>query len=311
MDRFAANTLRTVGIILTAGFVVIVGLALVLLSMCAAAPGFGGGGSHPEKAAPFIAGAIATLIIGIWVIALLARGIHRYSSEEYWPTPPDVRYSGFPAPQAVPTTAPRPAPPSDLHTDQLRDVPSAQLPPPRPIDVTTHLSPASRAAIRQLAIAVAIKIAAEVVVALSGWQWTLRSRLPQDHVFRFSFLAWGLAAIAPNLVLLFALLRRPGPRAFAYALVIPALHVFFGFFGHSATLFVLFSRSAHGMHPVLSLFTLLPWFIDILILYLAWKAIRLTGIHPNPARLIIASVVIFLYTCLLPVLFGFLIYFHR
>jgi len=52
--------------------------------------------------------------------------------------------------------------------------------------------------------------------------------------------------------------------------------------------------------------TLFPWLLDILILHLAWKAIRLTGIQPNSTRLIVASVVIFLYTCLLPAIVGLL-----
>ena len=50
------------------------------------------------------------------------------------------------------------------------------------------------------------------------------------------------------------------------------------------------------------LFSIAPWILDIVILYLAWKAIRQSGIHPNPARLIVASAVILVYTSLLPAL---------
>jgi hypothetical protein len=44
---------------------------------------------------------------------------------------------------------------------------------------------------------------------------------------------------------------------------------------------------------------------------LAWKAIRLTGILPNPARIIAAAVVIFFYYTLLPALLLSLAYVNR
>jgi hypothetical protein len=50
------------------------------------------------------------------------------------------------------------------------------------------------------------------------------------------------------------------------------------------------------------LFSLVPWVLDILIFYLAWKAIRLSRIFPNPARLLVAAVVIFFYNFLMPIL---------
>jgi hypothetical protein len=176
----------------------------------------------------------------------------------------------------------------------------------RPIDVR-HLSPSSRSAIQQLAYAITAKIAAEIALGIVGWNGALGvPRGAPFPVYRFAFIAWGLAAIAPHLVLLYALARRPGPRAFAYSLVIPSLHLLFGIFGHSA--FLAFAlRTGQIATPLLSI---VPLFLDVLILYLAWKAIRLTGIEPNPTRLIVASVVILLYTSLLPVLAVFLRYWH-
>jgi hypothetical protein len=188
----------------------------------------------------------------------------------------------------------------------------------RPIDVR-HLSPASRTAIAQLAYAILAKIAAEVLLGIVGWYnagWynagsynagrygtipILRAPFP---VYRFGFMAWGLAAIAPHLVLLYALARRPGPRAFAYSLVIPSLQLLFGIFGHSAFL-VYILRAGQSTTPLL---TIIPLLLDVLILYLAWKAIRLTGIEPSPTRLVVASAVILLYTSLMPVLVMFLQY---
>jgi hypothetical protein len=54
---------------------------------------------------------------------------------------------------------------------------------------------------------------------------------------------------------------------------------------------------------------MIPWALHVLIFYLAWKAIRLTGILPNPARIILAAVVVFLYYSLLPALLILVNYF--
>ncbi|MGA8442612.1 MAG: hypothetical protein WB762_18770 [Candidatus Sulfotelmatobacter sp.] len=63
------------------------------------------------------------------------------------------------------------------------------------------------------------------------------------------------------------------------------MHILFGLIGHSAFLaFVL--RPGQIAAPLLSI---IPWILDILILYLAWKAIRQTGIEPDPPRLIVAA----------------------
>jgi hypothetical protein len=115
------------------------------------------------------------------------------------------------------------------------------------------------------------------------------------------------ASNAPYLVLLFSLLRRPGRRAFAYALAIPSILIFFGVFGSSALIFYLLQRT-HSATPLL---IVIPWALHVLIFYLAWKAIRLTGILPNPARIILAAIVTFLYYSLLPPLLIFLQYYPR
>ena len=76
MERWAANTLRTLAIILMAGLVLVVSLFLVLLSMCAAGGGVGAG-NHPAQAMPFLVGAGLVMILGVFTIARLARGIFR------------------------------------------------------------------------------------------------------------------------------------------------------------------------------------------------------------------------------------------
>ena len=59
------------------------------------------------------------------------------------------------------------------------------------------------------------------------------------------------------------------------------------------------------------LLSAIPWILDVLIFYLAWKAVRLTGIEPTPARLILSAVDIFLYSISLPVIFLLLNAFWR
>ncbi|HXW99604.1 MAG TPA: hypothetical protein VEJ00_00205 [Candidatus Acidoferrales bacterium] len=285
MDRIAANTLRTLGIVLISAFVIGASLILLLLALCLGAMSNGGGSSSDSQMFLACILIIALLIVlGVFSIARLAKGIVR--GEPEYPAPLTI----FPKPAttvAVPSPAfpPSPGPPAAAA--------------PRTIDVAAHFSPASRAAIHQVVLAISTKLAVETLIVLIGWTHVYGRPAPFP-VYRYSFLAWGLAAAAPLIVLIYALLRHPGPRAFAYSLVIPALHIFFGTFGHSATIFILF-RANPAIPPVISLFALLPWLLDFLILYLAWKAIRLTGIQPSPTRLIVATVVIFFYTSVLPI----------
>lgn len=335
MDRFANNTLRTLGIILTSIFVILGCLVLLLLALCfGLIANIGGSGHVDEKTMTLAIGAFAAAVVlvvgGVAVVSKLSKGIVRegalQTSTPYSLIPPPQPASkpSLPAPLSdeakldhalasleakvrSPEPPPKIAPTEKVEPPkQPQPLPDVMLvhstrdvPPPRPVDID-HLSPASRTAIRQLAYAIVAKVAAEVALGLVGWFGALGVprfvRVPFP-VYRFGFVAWGLAAIAPLLVLLYALSRRPGPRAFAYALVIPSLHLVFGIFGHSALLAFILRAGQMGT-PLLSLAELL---LDILILYLAWKAIRQTGIEPNPARLIVASVVIFLYTSFLPI----------
>src|SRR5438445_5074168 len=76
MERWAANTLRTLGIILMAGFVLVGSLLLLLLSMCAANGDFGGN-KHPEQVVPYLIATGLVLVLGCLVIVRLARGIFR------------------------------------------------------------------------------------------------------------------------------------------------------------------------------------------------------------------------------------------
>ena len=279
MDRFTSNTLRTLGIVAISIFVIVGCLLLLLLALCAGMLGAAGNPAHhdPQTTKLFYGSIVAAailVIIGVLSIAKLAKGIVREST-------------ALPAPQ--PESQSLPLAPSVAH------------------DVAAHLSPASRSAIHTLVLALAAQIAAQVAVGVLGWQWALQSPIASFRPSVPIALVSGVASNLPYLVLLFSLLSNPSRRTFAYSLVIPSLLILFGTFGNSASIFF-FLRFAHS--PA-SFLLLIPWALHIFILYLAWKAIRLTGIFPNPARLIVAAIVVVIYYSLLPVLLVALNYLRR
>ena len=279
MDRFASNTFRTLGIVAISICVIVGCLLLLLLALCAGMLGAAGNPAHhdPQTTKLFYGSIVAAailVIIGVLTIAKLAKGIVREST-------------ALPAPQ--PESQSLPLAPSVAH------------------DVAAHLSPASRSAIHTLVLALAAQIAAQVAVGVLGWQWALQSPIASFRPSVPIALVSGVASNLPYLVLLFSLLSNPSRRTFAYSLVIPSLLILFGTFGNSASIFF-FLRFAHS--PA-SFLLLIPWALHIFILYLAWKAIRLTGIFPNPARLIVAAIVVVIYYSLLPVLLVALNYLRR
>jgi hypothetical protein len=279
MDRFASNTFRTLGIVAISICVIVGCLLLLLLALCAGMLGAAGNPAHhdPQTTKLFYGSILAAailVIIGVLSIAKLAKGIVREST-------------ALPAPQAESQSLP--LAPSVTH------------------DVAAHLSPASRSAIHTLVLALAAQIAAQVAVGVLGWQWALQSPIASFRPSVPIALVSGVASNLPYLVLLFSLLSNPSRRTFAYSLVIPSLLSLFGTFGNSASIFF-FLRFAHS--PA-SFLLLIPWALHIFILYLAWKAIRLTGIFPNPARLIVAAIVVVIYYSLLPVLLVALNYLRR
>jgi hypothetical protein len=306
------NALATIFFSLIA---ILASLVFIVSSLCAFSSSVG----TAEDRHFFMQCAVAALIIALastWKVVTLNRKPARRILRELDPLVPPYSI-------APPGTAPSASEPAATHSSSTPSskvprvsqpgvappyVPRELIQPRRLPDVAAHLSPASQTAIQQLALAIAATIAARVALALVGWYglgWyglgshvSLGARAPFP-LFRFGFVAWGLAALAPSLILLYTLARRPGPSAFAFSLVIPALHALFGVFGPSALL-VLILPSSQGASPLLSI---IPWILDVLILCLAWRAIRLTGIHPDLKHLITALVVILLYSKLLPILF--------
>jgi hypothetical protein len=259
MERWAANTLRTLGIILTSGFVLITSLLLLLLSMCAAQGGFGGT-KHPEQVAPYLIAAVAVLVIGIWFIAWLARGIFRSVAV------PELSAAGIPS-SGISSTAPEAKP-----------------------SIPLHLSPMGRKSIERLVLA----LGAQIVLSAIAWIFN------QLHFWRapraFAPHNWTLILLGPFIlyhipyaILIYVLLKRPDRRAFAYSLAVPAVLI----------LQAVFSLGVVGYYyihePRGFLLLVLPWTIHIVILVLAYQAIQQVGLHPEPSSLIVAAVAAFFF----------------
>ena len=272
MERWAANTLRTLGIILTAGFVLVTSLILLLLSMCAAQSY--GGASHPDAAVPYILGALVVAIGGVWLIVWLARGIFR--SMKVLEPSPDGTLSITEVAATVPDLTP----------------------------VPLHLSPSSRKAIDRLVLALGTQIFLSAV-ALTFNQLHFWSG---PRIFApFPLRNWGLVLFGPFVlyhlpyaVLIYALLKRPDRRAFTYSLAVPAILIMQSLL--SLGYFSLFARQ----HPVAMIVLFVPWAIHIVILTLAYQAIQQVGLHPRPSSIMVAAAVTFVFFSLIHVITPFL-----
>jgi hypothetical protein len=326
MERWAANTLRTFGLIVVSIVVIVLSLGLALLGLCfailASADHHGGATSQTNNFIYLgIAGALAVLVGGIFVIGAMARTIFREStvqdqernqyaghSQTLPPLPPYSLIPPIPKAPAQPTVV---VPPATAPTSPSAPI-SAPAPPPPPLrrpalDAARHLSLASRTAIDRLILAIAAQASAQLIVGVIEWLWTGQIVTSRVRLHGPLLFAWNLAAIAPYALLAHTLRRQPGPTAFSFCLVIPGIRSLFGFFGQTASV-IIFLRTFHSGMPLLSA---IPWVLDVLIFYLAWKAVRLTGIEPTPARLILSAVDIFLYSISLPIVFLVLNYFWR
>jgi len=269
MERWAANTLRTLGIILMAGFVLITSLILLLLSMCASSGGYGGT-RHPEQVVPYLVAAGLVLVLGIVVIVRLARGIFRSMATG------ELAAAGALA-GVLPTADP---------------TPSAPL----------HRSPLGRKAIDRLVFA----LGAQIVLSALAWGvsqlhfWSARRALV-PHGFAVALIVSFIFSHAPYAALIYALLKHPDRRAFAYSLAVPAVLVL-------QSLFIGVGMSYYFHNPSGFLF-LVPWAIHIVILAFAYQAIQQVGLHPEPSSLIVAALVSLLFFSLIhtitPLLYRF------
>jgi hypothetical protein len=296
MELWAANTLRTLGIIMTAGFVLVTSLILLLLSMCA------GGASHPDQAAPFILGAIVVVVAGVSFIVWLAGGIvgsHKLPEPVAERLPPASPVDTAPA---SPRGFPMPAPPepqfsAPLHPPLL-DHPAkpAAVTEPGP-SVPLHLSPLGRQAIDRLVLA----LGAQIFISAVAWIfnqlhfWSARRPYAPRN--------WTLALLAPFIlfhvpyaILMYFLFKRPDRRTFTYALAVPAVMILEGVLSLGVVSYY-FVHEPRGF-----LLLILPWLIHILILVLAYQAIQQVGLHPEPSSIMVAAVVTFVFFSLIHVI---------
>ena len=91
------------------------------------------------------------------------------------------------------------------------------------------------------------------------------------------------------MLLIYLLLKRPDRHVFAYALALPPVSLLH-------TLFSLGLVNRFYMHtPIPLTLFLLPLLLDIVVLIFAYKAIHQIGMYPQPAFLVVAGVVTFVY----------------
>jgi hypothetical protein len=268
MERWAANTLRTLGIILIAGVVLIGSLFLLLLSMCAAQGDFGGN-KHPDQVVPYLVAAGLVAVLGCLVIVRLARGIFR------------SKLVAEPAAAGAPVGM----------------LPHSEPTPSLPL----HLSPLGRQAIDRLVFALGAQVVLSALsLSLNVIRFWSARRVPAYHGSTLVLIVSFVLSHAPYVVLIYVLLKRPDRRAFAYALAMPAVLVLQSLFVGVGFIFF------YTHNPIGFLFFLLPWLIHIVIIVFAYQAIQQVGLHPEPSSLIVAAVVSFLFFSLINAVTPFL-----
>ena len=277
MEQWASNTLRIIGIILTAGFALLASLFLFLMSLCAYGGDFNGS-KHPEQVVPYLLGGILVTVGGVAISIFLARGISRS------------------APVPVEASA---------RTEQSSTVSYPQGAAAAGLD----LSLAGEKGLEPVVFAMAAQIALSALV----WFWAQRRfwsppyRLPNQH--------WGLILLTPFVlyhipygILIYRLLKRPDRRALTYSVAVPAVLILEGLFSFSLI------TLTYNRHPIALLLSFVPWALHIVVLILAWQAIQRQRVALAPSSLVVAAVVTFFYFSVLqmlpPLLYKFAWSFH-
>ena len=203
MADWLDNTLRTVGIILTAGFVIVIGFFLLLIAMCAFQPGRGGSSNDGVF---FMGIAIMVMLFGLLFILRLSRGISRSAHA------PEFGALG-PPPFTIPSgTVPASQPQAPL---------PASIPPGPPVaheSIPLRLSPASRKALNRLALAMTAQI------LLSGVAWALSQLRFWSAPVSLAPHNWTAILFGPFVlyhlpyaVLIYFLLNQPSRRALTWS----------------------------------------------------------------------------------------------
>ena len=280
MDQQSAIALRSLGIALTSVLLIGASAVLLLASLC-----FGliaSGTKEPQLwyvSMGALGAGVALIIGGLAIISKLSRGIVQLSAAG---VVPNAVIAGT---QAAPGTAA-----ATRATSFVID--------------SAHFSLASKNAVRNLLLAIGTLIAFDVASGFIPAVYPHAFRL-QGLAMSYSILAYRLLAIAPYVVLLFAIRRSPSPRSFAYALAVPAIPTAWGVLSMPLAVRAFPRFPADCTLKVLAFIA--PFALDIAILYFAWIAIKRTGIYPPPRRLIIACCVIFVYRIAFASIAGLLI----
>jgi len=302
MDRWAANTLRTLGIIATSLVMMLAAAWVLLITLC-----FGIIGTHDRSFNPAEPGfskfivlaltlmlpGIALLLGGIFLIGWLGRGIMR-SGAEPTPTAPyttlgislptPIVPSKAPPPGIPPILLDRPTSPAETATAK----PSALATPRQ--SLALHLSPASRKLLDRLALAMIAQILVSAVAWIFGQLrfWTAPGALAPHNWINILLGPFVLYHI-PYAILIYFLLKNPTRRTLMYSLVVPAVILFQSLF----SLGVISHYYIHGAYGFLLLF--LPWAIHIAVMILAYLAVQRSGLYPEPHRLVLAAAFVFVY----------------
>jgi hypothetical protein len=156
--------------------------------------------------------------------------------------------------------------------------------------IPLHLSAASRKLLDRLALAMIAQILVSAVAWIFGQLrfWTAPGSLAPHNWISVLLGPFVLYHI-PYVILIYFLLKNPTQRVLTYSLAVPAVILFQSFF----SLGLVSHYYIHGLSGFLLLFV--PWAIHIAVLALAYLAIQRSGLHPEPLRLVLAAVFVFIY----------------
>ncbi|MGA3089377.1 MAG: hypothetical protein ABSD75_12245 [Terriglobales bacterium] len=263
MERWAANTLRTLGILVTT--ILVIGGCCFLLLIAGLV--FIRGGLtpsarilRPQASDAFFGAILATIALvtaGVVMIVKLAKEI-------VWRLPAPA------GPATVPAVAATPRLPSSGSR-------SLHLP----------LWPVGHKTIDRLVLALVAQIAISAVML---FQLATRASVP--HNWTLMLLLPFILSEVPHTILIYVLLKRPGSRAFTFLiamLVIPILETLF-----NPVLLNSYSQ-IYRNHAMGLLWLLLSGLIYIVTLVLAYVAIQQTGLWPKLSSVIPATTAMFFY----------------
>ena len=271
MERRPANALRILGMVATV-ILVIAGCCLLLLIAWLVI--MRGGLTrnamifYPRAASSFVGALLAAIALvtgGVLIIRKLARETVRHPARS-------LPFATIPGP-ANATSSAVAASPSPR---------SAPLP-----SVSHRLSPRGRKTIDRLVLALGARIAISAVTLLQ-----VASRAFVSRNWTLDLLPGLILAQAPYAILIYALLKRPGRRTFTFLVALLALPILQALLNP----LLLFSYGQiYTRHPIGLLWPFFSGLIYVVILALAYRAIKQTGLWPTPSSVILATVATFFY----------------